>query len=64
MLSGQKDRRTQATKIVGKHELWRCSPAPAQELHWLADCERRLNPRGLFELKYIPPALRPIRRYG
>src|SRR5262245_17020930 len=27
---------------------------PAQHLHWLADCERRLNPRGLLHLNYIP----------
>src|SRR5215468_6144611 len=35
---------------------------PAQPLHWLADCERRLNPRGLFHLNYIPPNLSPDSR--
>src|SRR5262249_25065871 len=42
--------------IVENHELWAMLAGPAQLLHWLADCERRLNSRGLFHLKYIPPA--------
>ncbi len=45
------DRHEKSWEIVS----CRRPPAPAQQLHWLADCERRLNPRGLFQLNYIPP---------
>jgi len=44
------------TKNRGKSRAVAVFAGPAQRLHWPADCERRLNPRGLFQLNHIPPA--------